>query len=63
MQVYHGSYKTIIEIDLSRSRDNLDFGKGFYVTAIRSQAEYWATRMGRIHDTQGVVFVHSSHCK
>jgi hypothetical protein len=55
MQVYHGSYKAIVEIDLSQSRDNRDFGKGFYVTSIRSQAEYWAIRMGRIHDTQGVV--------
>jgi hypothetical protein len=55
MQVFHGGYKEIIEIDLSRSRDNRDFGKGFYVTNIRSQAEYWATRIGRIHNTKGVV--------
>jgi hypothetical protein len=55
MQVFHGSYKDIIEIDLSQSRDNRDFGKGFYVTNIRSQAEYWATRIGRIHNSEGVV--------
>jgi hypothetical protein len=55
MQVYHGSYKEIIEIDLSQSRDNRDFGRGFYVTNIRAQAEYWATRVGRIHNTQGFV--------
>jgi hypothetical protein len=55
MQVYHGSYKKIIEIDLSQSRDNRDFGKGFYVTNIYSQAEFWATRIGRNHSTNGVV--------
>lgn len=55
MQVFHGSYTEITEIDLSQSRDNRDFGKGFYVTNIRSQAEYWATRMGRLHRTDGIV--------
>jgi hypothetical protein len=55
MKVYHGSYTEIIEIDLSKSRDNRDFGKGFYVTNIRSQAEYWATRIGKLHNTEGVV--------
>jgi hypothetical protein len=57
MRVYHGSYLEIIEIDLSKCRENRDFGKGFYVTNIRSQAEYWATRMGRIHNTDGVITV------
>jgi hypothetical protein len=55
MKVYHGSYTEIIEIDLSKSRDNRDFGKGFYVTNIRSQAEYWAVRIGKLHNTEGVV--------
>jgi hypothetical protein len=57
MRVYHGSYLEIIEIDLSKCRENRDFGKGFYVTNIRSQAEYWATRMGRIHNTDGIITV------
>ncbi|MDR0606423.1 MAG: DUF3990 domain-containing protein [Bacteroidales bacterium] len=55
MKVYHGSYTKIIEIDLSKSRDNRDLGKGFYVTSIRSQAEYWAVRMGKLHGTEGVI--------
>jgi hypothetical protein len=55
MKVYHGSYTEIIEIDLSKSRDSRDFGKGFYVTNIRSQAEYWAARIGKLHNTEGVV--------
>jgi len=55
MKVYHGSYTAVSEIDLTKGRSNLDFGKGFYVTNIRSQAEFWATRAGRFHKTEGVV--------
>jgi hypothetical protein len=55
MKVFHGGTTIIDEIDLARGRSNLDFGKGFYVTAIRSQAEFWAARAGRFHKTDGVV--------
>ena len=55
MKVFHGSYIIINEIDLTKGRSNLDFGKGFYVTNIRSQAEYWATRAGSFHKTEGIV--------
>jgi hypothetical protein len=55
MRVFHGGYTTVSEIDLTKSRDNLDFGKGFYVTNIRSQAEFWAARKGRFHKTEGMV--------
>jgi AraC-like DNA-binding protein len=55
MRVYHGSYTEVSEIDLTKGRSSLDYGKGFYVTGIRSQAEYWATRSGRFHKTDGVV--------
>lgn len=40
--LYHGSYTTV-ETPLAKiGRNNLDFGKGFYLTQIRSQAEAWA---------------------
>ena len=55
MIVFHGSYTAVNEIDLTKGRSNLDFGKGFYVTNIRSQAEYWAERTGRFHKTNGIV--------
>ena len=55
MKVYHGSYTEIIEIDLSKSAINRDFGRGFYVTKLQEQAEYWATRKGRQNKTNGVV--------
>ena len=55
MRVYHGSYTAVSEIDLTKGRNNLDFGKGFYVTNIRLQAEFWATRTSEFHKTEGVV--------
>ena len=55
MIVFHGSYMAVNEIDLTKGRSNLDFGKGFYVTSIRSQAEYWAERTGKFHKTNGIV--------
>jgi len=47
MQVYHGSYTEIFEIDLSKSQLNKDFGKGFYVTKFRNHAESWAINIAR----------------
>jgi hypothetical protein len=55
MKVFHGSYIQVSEINLAKGRSNLDFGKGFYVTNIRSQAEYWAIRAGKFHKTIGFV--------
>lgn len=42
--VYHGSYIEITTPDLTFSRNNLDFGKGFYVTSNQEQALRWARR-------------------
>jgi hypothetical protein len=47
MKLYHGSFTAIPEPDLSFSRDNTDFGKGFYTTTIQLQAEKWAARYKR----------------
>lgn len=41
MILYYGSYLAIENPDLLHSRPNLDFGKGFYLTSIREQAEKW----------------------
>lgn len=37
--LFHGSYTAISNIDLSRCRSGLDFGKGFYLTSSKEQAE------------------------
>jgi hypothetical protein len=53
--VYHGSYTKIDQIDLSQCHKGRDFGQGFYVTNIRSQAASWAIRKGGWRNTQGEV--------
>lgn len=45
MIVYHGGTDSIERPDIGVGRAELDFGKGFYVTDIRSQAESWAMRV------------------
>lgn len=40
--VYHGTSFDFYTIDLAKSKDKRDFGKGFYTTTIQSQAESWA---------------------
>ena len=55
MQVFHGSYTEIESVDLSKCQSNKDFGKGFYVTKFRKQAEEWAEIIGKIYKTNGVV--------
>jgi len=55
MKVYHASYMTIDEIDLSLCEVGKDFGRGFYVTNLHKQAEIWAKRKGGMKRTMGVV--------
>ena len=42
MELYHGSYIVINQPRADVGRRNLDFGRGFYLTSIREQAEQWA---------------------
>jgi hypothetical protein len=55
MIVYHGSYTKIKKVDLSKCEPNKDFGRGFYVTKIKEQAEVWAEIKGDKNKTKGVV--------
>ena len=55
MKVYHGSYCEIDKIDLSKGELARDFGLGFYVTNLHSQAEFWAKKKGKQRKTQGVI--------
>lgn len=43
MLLYHGSTMTVRKPIISRGRVKTDFGKGFYTTTSREQAEKWAT--------------------
>lgn len=50
MILYHGSNTKIEKIDLSKCRPYKDFGKGFYLTEIREQAEKMASRTAHIYE-------------
>lgn len=55
MIVYHGSCEVIDKPDTQHSYRNLDFGKGFYVTSIREQAERWARRKADLLNGKAIV--------
>lgn len=42
MKLYHGTTSVFTEIDLAKSNSAKDFGRGFYLSADRAQAENWA---------------------
>ncbi len=42
MKLYHGSTMAVRKPTISRGRTKTDFGKGFYTTTNREQAEKWA---------------------
>lgn len=58
MILYHGSYLEIAKPDLKHSRDNVDFGRGFYTTPIYEQAVKWCGRFTR-RGKKGIV---SKYC-
>lgn len=48
MILYHGSNTKIGRIDLDKCRPYKDFGKGFYLTDIKEQAQRMAARTARM---------------
>lgn len=65
MKVYHGSSVEVSSPDVYHSRDNVDFGKGFYLTPIREQAEKWAARF-KLRKGNGIISVYEfdiENCK
>ena len=55
MILYHGSNVVIDVIDLARCRPHKDFGKGFYLTSIKDQAEKMARRVSLIYGGEPAV--------
>lgn len=49
IKVYHGSNVVVREPLVAIGRQNLDFGQGFYVTALTTQADSWATNRARYY--------------
>lgn len=58
MRVYHGSTVIVDKPDISFSKDYLDFGKGFYVTSYKEQAENWAVRKAMRKNSKGIVNIY-----
>jgi len=50
MRLYHASPAIVEHPDVLHSRENLDFGRGFYTTALREQAVNYAERFLRRGD-------------
>ena len=56
IKVYHGSNVEVREPLVGIGRENLDFGLGFYVTALITQADEWARNKARYFmQTEGSV--------
>ena len=55
MKLYHGSNIIIDEIDLSKSKPFKDFGKGFYLSDIESQAQEMAQFKVSLFDGEPMV--------
>ena len=47
MILYHGTNMAFDAIDLTKSKPNKDFGRGFYLTSLREQAEKYGQRFLR----------------
>lgn len=55
-KVYHGASQEVSSPLVHVGRENLDFGKGFYVTDIRNQAKIWAEVKSRyLMDAKGYI--------
>lgn len=54
---YHGSYMKVDQPDIYHSRESVDFGKGFYITPVKEQAEKWAARFKR-NNGKGIVSIY-----
>ena len=53
MIVYHGSSVIVDHPGTEYSFRPLDFGRGFYVTSVKEQAERWARRKAGIAPVSG----------
>lgn len=57
MILYHGSNIKIESVELSKCKPFKDFGKGFYLTEIKEQAEQMAHRTASIYGGKPIVSV------
>jgi hypothetical protein len=55
---YHGGTEIIKKLVIQPQSAGRDFGAGFYCTDIRSQAEKWAARQGRIRKQNAILNIY-----
>lgn len=56
--VYHGGTERV-DVPICRlGRENLDFGRGFYVTDIKEQACHWAIATAKRRNTQAIINIY-----
>lgn len=55
MLLYHGSYCEVRQPDLAKCADFKDFGKGFYVTSSKGQAEKFIDTSLKKAKAQGTI--------
>ncbi len=59
LTVYHGSAHRVEKPLALVGRPNLDFGQGFYLTDIRSQAENWGRRIGERQGLSSILNIYA----
>jgi hypothetical protein len=59
MILYHGTNTDFEDIDLEKCNPYKDFGRGFYLTDIKSQAERWAVRQSGVYGGNPLVQLYS----
>ena len=62
LALYHGSNIVFEKIDLAKSHNRRDFGRGFYCTVLETQAEEWARRL-YLRSRQGGRYVYRYLCE
>ncbi|MCH5346993.1 MAG: DUF3990 domain-containing protein [Muribaculaceae bacterium] len=55
MEVYHGGTEIIDSPKIDVGRPNLDFGPGFYVTTLYSQAKAWSQKIGDERNVKPII--------
>ena len=61
MKLYHGSNVEIDSINLAMCRPYKDFGRGFYLTSMKEQAQKMAQRVSRIYGGEPYVMEYIFH--
>ena len=63
MEIYHGSHIAVAKPLAQAGRRNLDFGRGFYTTRLKNQAQKWAFLVAsrKQKHPQGIISVYDLH--